>query len=90
MAENLSKGPLRVMTGSVAEINNVLAEVQVQLDSLAGLSGRSEVFDRVGVSAATEAGDAVNLGGFNVPTQPLPVRYTDSEGNLVHAFGSTT
>jgi len=89
MASNLSKGPLRVVGNSVAELNRVLAEIQERLDEAAGLRGRARIYDRVGVSAATESGDALQLGGFNVTNQPLPVRLLDSQGNLVHAFGTT-
>ena len=89
MAENLSKGALRVGTNSPAELNRVLSEVQNRIDDSAGLRGRAEVFDRIGVSQAKTSGDALNLGGFNAPTSPLPFRFEDADGNLLHSFGTT-
>ena len=87
MSDNLSKGVLRVGANSVAEINRVLDEIQNRIDDSSGLRGRAKIFDRVGVNQAREAGDAINLSKVD-PTAPLPFRFEDEDGNLIHAFGT--
>ena len=88
MADNLSKGTLKVGSNTTPEINRVLVEVQNRIDDAAGLRGRAQIFDRVGVEKAETSGDAINLGKI-APTLPLPSRFEDEEGNLIHAFGTS-
>ena len=61
MANNLTRGTLHVMSNDPLEINAVLMQLQNRIDELQGLRGRAEIYDRVGVSNPTDAGDAVNL-----------------------------
>jgi hypothetical protein len=64
MSNNLSMGPVQVLSLDVASLNLAFAEIQNRLDQLKGLRGRSEVWDRVQVSSPVQASDAIDLGSL--------------------------
>lgn len=61
MVTNLSAGPIQVIDASVEGINLALAEVLERIDSLKGLRGRGETFDRLRIDSPAEQTDAVDL-----------------------------
>ena len=103
MSNNLSKGPLQILTNDPIEINAVLQRIREELDAIQGLRGKAIVYDRQGVSDPLESGDAVNLGTANlgayvtlktvqtingVKTFVAAIRFVDSNGTLIHSFGT--
>ena len=101
MASNKSKGVLQVFTNDVAELNQVLQAICQRIDEASGLRGRSEIHDRVGVGAPSEAGDAARLGNIPGVTQFVELggsstsnelgtasqlRFVDEDGNLIHGI----
>ena len=105
MAGNLSKGAVQVLDLSVLGVNQAIMEVQRRIDQLSGLNGRTVIYDLVAVEDPVASGDAVNLetaalssyvtvGTTQTITgqktfKGVAMRFTDADGNLVHAFGTT-
>lgn len=64
MSRNLSLGGIQVFDNSIASINLALLQVQMRLDELKGLHGRSLIYDRVRADDPNESSDAVTLGSL--------------------------
>jgi hypothetical protein len=62
VAKNLAVGGIQIFSLDIASINLALLEIEKRLNELKGLSGRSQVFDRIRADDPQEASDAVTLG----------------------------
>jgi len=90
MAERLSRGPLQVVSNDPLEINDALRRIRQELDEAQGLNGRARIFDRVGIGAPQEAGDAAQLGDTGAALTVVALRVVDTNGTLIHSLGSKT
>lgn len=96
MSDRLSLGPIQVTGNSVFEINDALRQIQERIDEAKGLRGRHRVFDRVGVSSPTEAGDAATLTEVQNPpladgTAAAPsLRFSDDADTGIYRVGDDT
>jgi hypothetical protein len=85
---NTSLGPIQLADASLSAINDAFRQLTDRIDAQAGLRGRAQVFDRLGVSTPTQAGDAVNLGSAPTDLTLNSLRIIDADGNLIHSFGA--
>lgn len=105
MSDNLSRGPLQVLTGDVLELNDVFRRIRQELDEVQGLNGRALLYDRVAVGTPSAVDDAAQLG--SIPTGFVTINTTqtitglktlsgvafrliDSSSTLIHAWGTKT
>lgn len=103
MADQVTRGVVQVITNDPVEINHAFMRLREELDEIQGLRGRAKIYDRARVSNPTEDQDALtrgsaDLGSFvtlgtgqtvtGAKNFQQKVRITDSNGNLVHAFGT--
>jgi len=98
MSDRRSLGPVQVFGTDLFAINDAFRQLSERVDSLKGLRGRSEVFDRQRVDDPTEAQDAINLGEAE-DTFVAQVagrmtyatdhwKYTDTNGTDLHGAGN--
>ncbi len=75
MAGNLTSGPIQVIANDVASINDALAKVLEQIDSLRGLRGITALADQVTVSTPEQGDAAVRLDNLQAllsdPSDPF-------------------
>ena len=89
MSNNLSMGPVQILSLDVASLNLAFAELQNRLDALKGLRGRAEVWDRVRVESPTQAADAVDLGSLEEREALFHLTLLASASGLIVTPGTT-
>ena len=74
MSENETKGPIQIFDNSVPSINDAMLQIMGRLDSIEGLRGRTQVYDRLGASAPTVDGDVAisPVTAASVPSSGIP------------------
>ena len=64
MSNNLTLGPVQILSNDVASLNLAFQQCLDRIDELVGLRGRALIWDRAQVSSPTVASDAVDLGSL--------------------------
>jgi hypothetical protein len=90
-----SLGPIQLADASLPAINDAFRQLVDRIDESKGLRGRAQVYDRLGVSAPTQASDAAQFDNtqftdltLNTLTMNGTIRVLDAQGHLIHAFGA--
>lgn len=103
MADRLSLGAVQVMGNDPMSINVALQALVDRIDTVAGLRGRSRIYDAVQIEEPEQDADAAQRvdteGNVTIPDEQeiegtktfidgALLRFEDDTGTLIHAWGT--
>ena len=89
MVDNLTKGPVQVISNDVPSLNVALLDLQERIDELSGLRGRAMIYDRTRIDSPLVDTDAVDLQSLLDQESRTRMDIIAHPGTVIFAPGTT-